>query len=91
MARENEKVATDKVACPCCGFLTLEARGWYEICPVCWWEDTGQDDHNADEYIGGPNRVTLTEARANFAEFGASEERRRSRARAPLPEEYPPG
>ncbi|BBJ44732.1 hypothetical protein SSPO_074500 [Streptomyces antimycoticus] len=78
-----------KVACPCCKFLTLEARGWYEICPVCGWEDSGQDDNNADEYIGGPNHVTLTEARLNFATFGASEERRRSRVRAASPDERP--
>ncbi|WP_432040279.1 CPCC family cysteine-rich protein [Streptomyces cucumeris] len=72
-----------KVACPCCKFLTIEAKGWYEICPVCRWEDSGQGD------IGEPNHVTPTEARLNFATFGASEERRRSRVRAALPDEYP--
>jgi Cysteine-rich CPCC len=38
-------------ACPCCGFLTLDERGGYDICPVCFWEDDGQDHHDAD---GGP-------------------------------------
>ena len=28
-----------KFACPCCGFLTLDERGGYDICPVCFWED----------------------------------------------------
>lgn len=28
-----------KFACPCCGCLTLEERGGYDICPVCFWED----------------------------------------------------
>lgn len=76
-------------ACPCCRFLTLPSRGWYEICPVCRWEDLGQDDHDADEYRGGPNRVTLTEARRNFLEFGASDERLKQRVRGPLPDEIP--
>lgn len=88
-SREEGSPSTTKIPCPCCRFLTLEARGWFEICPVCGWEDAGQDDRNADEYAGGPNRVTLSEARVNFAEFGASEERRRQRVRAPLPSEFP--
>ncbi|MEU6679340.1 CPCC family cysteine-rich protein [Streptomyces sp. NPDC046925] len=80
--------ARGKLACPCCMFRTLEARGWFEICPTCGWEDSGQDDHNADAYVGGPNHVTLSEARENFAAFGASEERRRQRVREPLPGEF---
>lgn len=28
-----------KYACPCCGCLTLDERGGYDICPVCFWED----------------------------------------------------
>jgi hypothetical protein len=65
-----------RLACPCCGFLTLPSRGWHEICPVCGWDDDGQDDHDADEVRGAPNKVSLTEARANYREFGASERRR---------------
>jgi hypothetical protein len=33
--------------CPCRGFITLTGRGGYEICPVCLWDDDGQDDHDA--------------------------------------------
>jgi hypothetical protein len=40
-------------ACPCCVYITLAQRAYYEICPVCGWEDEGQDDHDADEYRGG--------------------------------------
>ena len=76
--------------CPCCGFLTLDERGMYEICPVCFWEDDGQDDHDADETRGGPNRgLSLTEGRRNFRAFGASEERRARLVRGPLPDELP--
>ncbi|WP_326826945.1 CPCC family cysteine-rich protein [Streptosporangium sp. NBC_01756] len=78
--------------CPCCGFLTLEERGMYEICPACFWEDDGQDEHDADEVCGGPNRgLSLTEGRRNFAEFGASSKRRIDKVRDPLPHEHPIG
>lgn len=71
--------------CPCCGYLSLSQRGCHEICPVCFWEDDGQDDHDADEVRGGPNRtLSLTEARRNFANFGASDLRRRQYVRPPL-------
>lgn len=76
--------------CPCCGYVTLSRRGWFEICPVCFWEDDGQDDHDADLERGGPNRgLSLTEARRNFERFRASDERRRQFVRAPKPEERP--
>ncbi|MFD6332064.1 CPCC family cysteine-rich protein [Streptomyces niveus] len=53
--------------CPCCGFLTLGERSSFEICPVCFWEEDGQDDHDADRVRGGSNgRLSLTEARRNF-------------------------
>ncbi|MFC7532482.1 CPCC family cysteine-rich protein [Actinoplanes sp. GCM10030250] len=78
-------------ACPCCGFVTLSQRGYYELCPVCFWEDDGQDDHDADEIRGGPNRsLSLTQARRNFANYGASDERRFALVRAPLDSEQPP-
>jgi hypothetical protein len=77
--------------CPCCSFITLSGRGSHEICPVCFWNDDGQDDHDADEVRGGPNRgLSLTEARNNFRRLGASDERRVPLVRDPLPEEYPP-
>jgi hypothetical protein len=77
-------------ACPCCGYLTLDSRGNYEICAVCFWEDDGQDDHDAEVVRGGPNRgLSLAQARLNFAEFGASELRRLHNVREPLPDEHP--
>ncbi|WP_433610341.1 CPCC family cysteine-rich protein [Dactylosporangium sp. CA-139114] len=77
-------------ACPCCGYLTLDERGGYEICPVCFWEDDGQDTHDADQIRGGPNRgLSLTAARRNFVEIGASEARRLPHVRPPLADEHP--
>ncbi len=74
--------------CPCCGFRTLDERGGYDICPVCFWEDDGQDDHDADVVRGGPNgALSLTQARANYRQLGASEERFLGNVRVPRPEE----
>jgi hypothetical protein len=75
-------------ACPCCGCLTLDGRGNYQICPVCRWEDDGQD---ADEVRGGPNRgISLTGAREHFTQSGVADERARDRARPPRDDEQPP-
>jgi hypothetical protein len=61
-------------ACPCCRSVTLPERGAFEMCPVCFWEDDGQDDHDADEVRGGPNgMLSLTQARAKFSAAGASD------------------
>jgi hypothetical protein len=73
--------------CPCCKFKTLYGRGQDEICKVCFWQDDGQDEADADRALGGPNRVSLREAQKNFDRFGASEERLRSYVRPPLPDE----
>ncbi len=60
--------------CPCCGFPTLHSRGSFDVCAICYWEDDGQDSHDADRVRGGPNAmISLTQARENFARFGACE------------------
>jgi len=55
-----------KYKCLCCGYRTLDERGEYDICPVCFWEDDvylmiGKDsirvlerpeDYLSDEYDG---------------------------------------
>lgn len=74
--------------CPCCKFKTLRGRGQYEICPVCFWNDDGQDEGEAHEVWGGPNRkLSLRQAQTNFAAFGASDEFRKQFVRAPFPDE----
>src|SRR6056297_1967205 len=58
-------------ACPCCGFGTLNERGGWDICRICWWEDDGQDNDNANDVCGGPNgKLSLTRARINFITDG---------------------
>jgi hypothetical protein len=58
-------------SCPCCGRRTLNGRGDYEICRVCWWEDDGHDNAHASDVFGGPNgNVSLTQGRMNFLRHG---------------------
>lgn len=76
--------------CPCCGYKTLSERAAFDICPVCFWEDDGQDDHDADQCRGGPNgSLRLREARENYKAFGASQERLITHVRLPRQEERP--
>jgi hypothetical protein len=57
--------------CPCCKFSTLNENGGFEICLICWWEDDGQNDNNANVVRGGPNsHYSLARAQKNFAEHG---------------------
>jgi hypothetical protein len=77
--------------CPCCGYVTLAERSCWAICKVCFWEDDGQGDGDADVERGGPNHVSLTAARANFKAFGAVEQRFVKFVRRPRAHEYPPG
>ena len=81
----------EKFACPCCGFLTLEEEppGTYDICPVCFWEDDLVQFNNPG-HGGGANKVSLFEARQNFARMGVSEARFKQNVRPPLPQEFPP-
>lgn len=77
-----------KFGCPCCRSLTLSQRGAFECCAVCRWEDDGQDDRDADVVRGGPNgALSLTEARRNFAEFGACEQPAQGSVRPPSADE----
>lgn len=77
-----------KFKCPCCGFLTLdEGPHEFDICPVCYWED--DPVQFKDEFIqGGANAISLHEARENYLNIGASEERFIKMVRKPEPEEY---
>ena len=40
---------------PSCGYPTLDKRCSWEIGSICFWEDDGQDDEDADNVFGGPN------------------------------------
>lgn len=59
--------------CPCCDYFTLEERRAWEICPVCYWEDDGQDLGDLDEPSGCNHGLTLRRGRENFQRLGACE------------------
>ncbi|MGA2569872.1 MAG: CPCC family cysteine-rich protein [Terracidiphilus sp.] len=67
---------TARYRCPCCGYKTLVAPGAMQLCPVCWWEDDGQEDGDASQVRLTVNgQLSLNEARQNFARVGASHPR----------------
>ncbi len=71
--------------CPCCGYKTLEAPAALNLCPVCWWEDDGQEDRDASEVRLTVNgQLSLKEARVNFAQYGAADPRFLPYIRKPL-------
>lgn len=59
--------------CPCCDYIALAERGSYQICPVCFWEDDGQDIDEPDTPSGPNHGLTLRDGRRNFALSGACE------------------
>lgn len=72
--------------CPCCGYLVHnEPPGLHNICPICFWEDDG-DQLAFPLHGGGANRVTLLQGQKNYLDFGACEERIKQYARPPLPD-----
>lgn len=71
-----------KYVCKCCGCAALDSADEYEVCPVCCWEKD-KTQERAPEYKGGANAVSLNEARKNYAEFGACEERFAEKVRKP--------
>jgi hypothetical protein len=67
------KDPTPRLQCPCCDYFSLPERGSYLICPVCFWEDDGQNLDELDQSSGPNHGITLREGRANFIQFGACE------------------
>jgi hypothetical protein len=71
--------------CRCCGHKTLLNPDEYEICDVCGWED--EPLLKSEDQESGPNRISLRQARENFAVFGASKRDSVPRVRDPRPGE----
>jgi hypothetical protein len=74
--------------CPCCGYRTLAAPESMQLCPVCWWEDDGQEDDDATEVRLTVNgALSLDEARTHYRECGAAHPRFLPYVRKPLASE----
>lgn len=77
--------------CPVCGYLTLQERGMFEVCPVCFWEDEGEVD-NENEVSGGANGdLSLATAKNNFIRWGAVSLEAIQNVREPLADEVKSG
>lgn len=63
---------SERVTCPCCGYLTLTASGDCEVCPVCGWEDDGVSTRRPLTWNGNPNGISLAEAQRRYRRYGAS-------------------
>lgn len=48
--------------CPVCGKHQFEYLNFYEICPVCGWEDDSLQREDPD-FEGGANEMSLNQAR----------------------------
>lgn len=87
IVEELSRNKTGKFKCSCCGFFTMdEESGSFGICPVCFWEDDASQNRDPD-LEGGANGISLNQARANFAEFGACDENALPFVRQPTAEE----
>jgi hypothetical protein len=64
---------------------TLEAPGALALCPVCWWEDDGQEDADAsDVRLTVNGDLSLEEARGFYARCGAAHPRFLPYVRKPM-------
>lgn len=66
-------VTEGRFQCPCCDYYVLAQHSRHEICPVCWWEDDGSNLGEIDA-ISSANHISLRQARANFANYGAADQ-----------------
>jgi hypothetical protein len=70
------KSVVSRFRCPCCGYKTLQAPDAMGLCPVCWWEDDGQEDADASEVRLTVNgQLSLEQARNYFTLIGAAHPR----------------
>lgn len=77
-----------KYKCLCCGYRTLDERGGYDICPICFWEDEpGQREDDLDKKSGANHGLTMRQAKENYKRFGACEESMIKNVRKPNEDE----
>ena len=63
-------------ACPCCYYISLNERGYSEVCKVCFWKDYNQyggesDNEPLDTPTNRNGGLSLKQARQNYIEYGA--------------------
>jgi hypothetical protein len=76
VADRKTLVPEKRFRCPCCGYRTLEVPAALALCPVCWWEDDGQEDEDAgDVRLTVNGQLSLSQARAFYSSCGAAHPR----------------
>ncbi len=58
------------LSCPACGYHTFEVVGDWDVCPVCGWNSDPVQEAMPDDPTGA-NGISLTQARKNFEQLGA--------------------
>lgn len=61
-----------KYTCPCCGYMTLESDGFFDICEICFWEDDPYQKFKPYDRRGA-NQLSLAEAQIYYLTYGACE------------------
>lgn len=85
-----EGALPDWLACPVCGYRTFPALGTWLTCSVCGWNSDPMQEALPDEVVG-QNRVSLNQARQNFAESGLSDESLRDQLDPTAARRFPRG
>ena len=86
--KKAERNDLGQFACPCCGFITVQEQGRFDLCEVCFWEDDALQSSQPD-YADGANVPCLLEAIENFWSYSACERESLSFVRLPKIEEFP--
>ncbi|ELQ0051045.1 hypothetical protein R2C82_000499 [Listeria monocytogenes] len=55
-----------KERCACCNCLTIDVRGEFEICPICYWEDEGYFVFTEEEIYSHYQNISLIEELLNI-------------------------
>lgn len=65
-----------KIKCHCCGYYTIDSEDEIvvDICEVCLWQYDEMAQNNPEKIIG-PNKISLSEAKENYKQFGVSKKR----------------
>jgi Cysteine-rich CPCC len=75
------------VCCPICGYLTIENRCDWDICPVCFWEDDVLVVGDKDASSSANGGMFISTAQANYMLYGYSDPKHQAHVRPPNSQE----